>query len=132
MNPKTTAIASTAIKNPDIQFCLFPSKGGKSRTRSRGITQLLYLFVRDLARFRVCLQHFTYRLQFPDFRFSKNHSNYVRNLSEMDTAIEKRGDRDLVGGVQGNSFCTPSLRCFIGQAETGEFSHVRRLEIEVS
>ena len=88
--------------------------------------------MRDLPGFCVCFQHFANRLQFPDFGFRKNHPNYVRNLSEMDTAIEKRRYGDLVGGVECNRFCTSSFRCFIGQLQARKFCHVRRLEIEVS
>ena len=86
----------------------------------------------DPAGFRICFQYLIYRFQLPDFRFGKNHFNYVRNLGKTYTAIKKCGHCDLVGGIQCYSFCTSSLRCFIGQTQAREFSHVWRLKIEVS
>ncbi len=96
------------------------------------MAQLLYRFVSNPPRFCICFQHLTYRFQFPNFRFTENHLNYGRNLGEMDTAVQKRGYRDLVCGVECNSFRTSSLRCFIGQTQAREFSHIRWFEIEVS
>jgi len=93
---------------------------------------LLNFVLSDATRVRICPKHFLYRFKFSDFGFFQNFFNYLGDLVEPDSPLEKRRHRDFVGGIECNRFRTACLNRFIGQAQTRKLFHIRRSEVEVS
>ena len=53
------------------------------------------------------------------------------NILEPNLLLQKRGHRNLIGGIQGNGLRSSGSRRFVSQTETREFTHIRGAKIQM-
>src|ERR1700678_547220 len=102
------------------------------RSCSRPFAGSGYPLLRISAGFGVGLKHFLDRTQLPGIRCCNRLFDDPGNFIECDAAIEKRGDGDLIGGVQRHRFRSTRLGCFVRQTETRKFTHVWWAEVQMT
>src|SRR5689334_22598560 len=126
MNPRTTATAAISIKICDIKTVHSPAASRPPLNRCT--RELFDLAMSKLARFRICREHFRYRLQNVCRRFRKHVFYDLGDFVKANLAVQERSHRNLVGSVECNWFRTSCLSSGISQAQIGEFFHVRGTE----
>ena len=88
--------------------------------------------VSGAARVQVCFQNLFDRFPFPSFCCRKHVFDDPGNFIEADLPVQESRHCYFVGGIQGYGLGTTRLRSLIGQSETPEFPHIRRVEVQLT